>query len=74
MEPMNTAPRDGRDILVTDREGVEAEAHWSDDDALAADDPATAGGYWCTEAGYMTRNEAVGWRPSLAQAIRVHGG
>ncbi len=73
-QPIGCAPHDGSTVIVSDLEGVEAEACWSDDEAFTADDPCTAGGYWRTEAGYMTRDEAVSWQPSIALAIRVHGG
>ena len=35
---IDRAPRDGSTVVVTDREGVEAEACWTDDEAFTADD------------------------------------
>ncbi len=62
LQPMSMAPRD-REIFVMDRDGDQVVAQWSVDGEYAADEPATAGGYWRTEAGFITPKEALGWQP-----------
>jgi hypothetical protein len=60
LQPMSMAPRD-REIIVTDRDGDQVVAQCSVDGEYAVGEPATAGGYWRTEAGFITPEEALGW-------------